>query len=211
MNSNLRLISPIDEAPVTLTAAKPNIPLILSGEFLRITAADEDFTLAINGGSVYAPFKLNSWYRMPLDEDGKQTRFEQLEFKRKAGALVATNNIKVLYGFGNYDTGALAATVTIQAGQTIIPASPANFVTVADVALPNAAATVIVAADVTRREAFITNVTAVNMRVGDSNVAAARGTILPAGQTGVFTTQGAIYCYQASGAATTVPVAYTTG
>lgn len=172
-------LNPIQSETFVLTAAAPKNPLSIFGEFVIVVSCDESIEVGFNQSSSFIPLGQNGRYRMPLGPDGRRMTFDQIEFRRKAGAVVASNNVAVIIGSGDYDTGQvqIAANVTEQRATAL--SAPA-----VDVVLVAATNTLIAAANSARRCIRITNTGAADARLSSTaaQLSATRGELLRPGE-----------------------------
>lgn len=173
-------INPIERLSFNLTAAKSTNALPFAAEFVCVLAADEEFDVYLNKATQSFPLDVNGFFRMPLDAAGKQTQFFHIEFRRKTGAVVADNEIRVVIGSGDYETNAfvLNTSVDIAADNTIRQTPASEIVAVADkapVATGGANATQLAAANADRRCATVDNTGTVPLRIAGTEADAIAG------------------------------------
>lgn len=197
-------INPIERLTFELTAAAAKAPFPFEAEFVRVLSADEEFDVAVNRSSYAFPIAVNGFFRMPRDENGQQLKFNHIEFRRKTGAVVVTNSIRVLIGSGDYETGsvALAATMSMAAGQTIrqTPAGTLNggIADIAPVATGGANATALIAASTIalRWGVKVKNTGTVPLRIAGTDADAksgTRGDYLGVSESCFYPVAGALY------------------
>lgn len=199
MNS-LANITPVASESFALSAAVPVVSIPFTGEFVICRSADEDFEVAINRGSKSFPLGANGKFRMPTDENGRRLAFDYIEFRRKSGALVASNAVTVIIGSGDYETGnvQLSATVTNKSAATLTAQA-------VDLTLTVGVVDVVLNANAARRCARIRNLDATDsFRISTSpaGLAANRGELVRPGEAVEIFVTGLIYAKPLAGAPT---------
>lgn len=185
-------LSPAEPLEFELTAANPLYPQPVTGTYVFCLEADEDFEMAINKGGFF-PFGSNRSFEMPPG-----TEFRHLTIRRKAGAAVDPNPVRLIVGTGKYSTAtfALAAAVTLAAGQTVKVTPPTTLVTPADLVLVANTNTLAFAANANATRRTIRNTSATSdIRVSTTaaDLTAGKGKLVKAGEEWETAVSGALY------------------
>jgi hypothetical protein len=192
-------LSPIENLdPFVLTAANPIFRQDITAEFIIILSADEDFDVYLNKAGKGFRMGGNDFFKMPLGDDGKQSVFTYIEFRRKAGATVANNTVTVVLGSGDYRRGTftLAAVVALTTGATVKQTPAATLETPGDQVMAAAANTLIIAANANRRRAMLFNndaANAVRIATNAADLTVGKGFLLQPKSSEEFHVSGALY------------------
>jgi hypothetical protein len=116
MSNAFQNVTPIDQYPASITAARPRHAFPITGNFIVFLSGGESVDVSLNDGSALFPLFVNGRYRMPPGEV-----FTKFELRRRATATLATNNVVMLVGVGDYDSGSVsvAADVRQQAAKSL--------------------------------------------------------------------------------------------
>ena len=198
-------VTPIETfEPVVLTAANLRVPFSFQGEFIHCLSADEAFLISVDNGTSTVELSSNRQFKMPLDDSGRQTRFQKFLVSRKSTAAVASNSVVLVVGSGEFRDGnsAYNLAVTVAAGQTIRDTAAGTLdASVADkapVATGGANATALIAASTIalRKGVKVRNTGTVPLRVAGTDATAKSGTAgdyLGVGESCFYPVAGALY------------------